>query len=222
LADLGALDGQGRTTTHGRALARLPLHPRLAHMRVVAGPEAADLAALLSDRDPLRGAGADLEARLRAIRDPGGRHPFEVNRQGVSRIRAEATRLRRMGASRDAGGGAAPPGPPSGYLRQDEGGWSAGAMAALAYPDRIGLRRPGEEARFVLSGGKGAVMAGSDALAGQRLIVALDLDGDPREARIRLAARIEEAELRALLGGRIVPARICDWSRREGRVRARL
>ncbi|CAM3560660.1 ATP-dependent helicase HrpB [Paracoccus nototheniae] len=221
LRDLGALDGAGRITDHGRALARLPLHPRLAHMLIAAGREAAELAALLSDRDPLRGAGTDLEARLRAIRDPGGRHPFEVNRQRAARIRAEAVRLRRMVASRDAGGGAAPPGV-AGYWRQDEGAISVGGMASLAYPDRIGLRRSGEEARFVLSGGKGAVMERSDALAGQRLIVALDLDGDQREARIRLAARIDEAELRALHAAAIAPVRICDWSRREGRVRARL
>ncbi|MFD1480756.1 ATP-dependent helicase C-terminal domain-containing protein, partial [Paracoccus nototheniae] len=115
----------------------------------------------------------------------------------------------------------APPGV-AGYWGQDEGAISVGGMASLAYPDRIGLRRSGEEARFVLSGGKGAVMERSDALAGQRLIVALDLDGDQREARIRLAARIDEAELRALHAAAIAPVRICDWSRREGRVRARL
>ena len=64
LADLGALDGAGRITAHGRALAALPLHPRLGHMLTLAGRDAAPLAALMSDRDPLRGAGADLTLRL--------------------------------------------------------------------------------------------------------------------------------------------------------------
>ena len=94
-------------------------------------------------------------------------------------------------------------------------------MAALAYPDRIGLRRPGDDPRFVLSGGKGAVLDAADPLAGQRLIVAADLDGDARDARVRLAAVLSEAQLRALYGDRIETLRLCEWSRREGRVVAR-
>jgi ATP-dependent helicase HrpB len=59
---LDALDEAGRVTAHGREMARLPLHPRLAHMLVAARklnsvPLAADLAALLSERDLLRAAG---------------------------------------------------------------------------------------------------------------------------------------------------------------------
>jgi len=94
-------------------------------------------------------------------------------------------------------------------------------MASLAYPDRIGLRRKGDDARFVLSGGKGAAMTNADALAGQRLIVAVDLDGDQREALIRMAAPLDEDDLRALHGSRIETVRLCEWSRREGRVIAR-
>ncbi len=70
LAALGALDEGGRITAHGRALAALPLHPRLAHMLAVAGPAAAPLAALMEARDPLRGAGPDLVERLRALERP--------------------------------------------------------------------------------------------------------------------------------------------------------
>lgn len=69
---LGALDAQGRITEHGKALAALPLHPRLGHMLLQAGPAAAPLAALLGERDPLRGAPADLSLRLKALRDPKG------------------------------------------------------------------------------------------------------------------------------------------------------
>ncbi|TRW96073.1 ATP-dependent helicase HrpB [Paracoccus sp. M683] len=224
LRDLRALDQAGRITDHGRMLARLPLHPRLAHMLAVAGPRAADLAALLSDRDPLRGAPVDLALRLAVIRDPRGfadRYPHEANPGAVHRIRDEAKRLRRLIASRD-GGGLSAPRTPRGYLDQSEGdGLSVGGMAALAYPDRVGLRRKGDDPRFVLSGGKGAVMAADDPLAGQRLIVAVDLDGDAREARVRIAAALTERELRDLYGGRIEQVSVCEWSRREGRVLAR-
>ncbi|WP_116598066.1 ATP-dependent helicase HrpB [Primorskyibacter marinus] len=201
---LGALDGAGRITAHGKALAALPLHPRLGHMLVTAGQDAAPLAALLAERDPLRGAPADLSLRLEALADPkayADRRPWPADRATLSRIRAEAKRLARS---------AKPAGPLS----------SAG-MVALAYPDRVGLRRKGEAPRFVLSGGKGAVMNEADPLAGQRLIVVTDTDGNPREARIRQAIALSEAELRGLFAERITWVDLCEWSRRERRVVAR-
>ncbi|KGJ20003.1 ATP-dependent helicase HrpB [Paracoccus sanguinis] len=204
LEGLGALDAAGRITAHGRAMAALPLHPRLAHMLLTAGRGAAPLAALLAERDPLRGAPADLGLRLAALADPRGyadRHPWPADRPTVERIRLEARRLRRM----------VPDGPPM----------SPGAMAALAYPDRIGLRRKGEAPRFVLSGGKGAVLAEGDPLGAERLIVATDLDGDAREARVRVGAAFDEDALRALMGDRIETVAHVAWSRREGRVLAR-
>ena len=205
LRDLGALDGQDRITAHGRALVALPLHPRLAHMLIRAGREAADLAALMGERDPLSGAPTDLMLRLRAIRDLDAyqdRHPWPANAGALHRIRDEAKRLRRM----------APAG---------QGRLSPGAMAALAYPDRIGLRRKGEQPRYVLSGGKGAALPESDLLAAQRLIVATDLDGDARESRIRMALPVDEAELRELFSDRIETVETVEWSRRENRIAAR-
>ncbi|SEM99565.1 ATP-dependent helicase HrpB [Roseovarius tolerans] len=203
LTMLGALDARGLITDHGRALAALPLHPRLAHMLTVAGPDAARMAALLADRDPLgRGAPVDLSLRLMALRDPRAyaeRHPHPANRGAVERIRTEANRLARQ---------AKPMTPPL----------SDAECAALAYPDRIGLRRKGDAPRYVLSGGKGAVMPEDDPMAGARLIVATDLDGDPREARIRQAMQISEAEVRALFADQIVWQDVCLWDRRERRV----
>ncbi|WP_323766233.1 ATP-dependent helicase HrpB [Marinovum sp.] len=200
---LGALDAGNLITAHGRALAALPLHPRLAHMLALAGPAAASLAALLADRDPLRGAPVDLALRLEALRDPRGfrqRRPYDVHRPALERIGQEAKRLGR--AAKPARAGAL----------------SAAQMAALAYPDRIGLRRKGDAPRYVLSGGKGAVMEPADPLAGQRLIVVTDTDGNPREARIRQAVAITEAEIRALFAEQIAWVDLCDWSRRERRV----
>ncbi|PVA11276.1 ATP-dependent helicase HrpB [Pelagivirga sediminicola] len=204
LAMLGALDGAGHITDHGRALAALPLHPRLAHMLALAGPAAAPLAALLSERDPLpRSAPADLALRLRAIRQPKGDHPYPPGRAVLARITQEARRLRAAAKATDA--------PPL----------SDAEMAALAYPDRIGLRRPGDAPRYLLSGGKGALMEAGDTLAGQRLIVVTDTDGNPREARIRQAIALSDASLRALHAAHIVWHDVCLWSRREGRVLAR-
>jgi ATP-dependent helicase HrpB len=99
--------------------------------------------------------------------------------------------------------------------------YSLAEMAALAYPDRIGLRRKGEAPRWVLSGGKGAVMAQGLSLSGARLIVATDLDGDTREATVRQGVAISEAEVRGLYADRIRWEEVCEWSRREGKVLAR-
>ena len=199
LRGLGALDARGAITAHGRALAALPLHPRLAHMLVIAGPEAAPLAALLAERDPLRGAGPDLLARLNALDRP----PPEAHRPTLDRIRSEARRLARL------------------VPQAQRADLSAAQRAALAYPDRIGLRRAGDAPRWVLSGGKGAAMAAGLSLSGARLIVATDLDGDPREAQVRQALALTEAELRALSADQIAWEEVCRWSRREGKVLAR-
>ena len=197
LADLGALDDAGRITPHGRAMAVLPLHPRLAHMLLRAGAAAAPLAALLADRDPLRGAAPDLGLRLEALAKPGP----AAHRPTVDRIRDEARRLARR-------------------LPAEGPELSPAQMAALAYPDRIGLRRPGDAPRWVLSGGKGVAMAAGLALSGERLIVVTDTDGDPREAQVRQAAPIPEADLRAVLADRIRWHDICAWQPQQGRVRA--
>jgi ATP-dependent helicase HrpB len=198
LTDLGALD-QGRITPHGRALATLPVHPRLGHMLATAGPEAAMLAALLEERDPLRGAPADLMLRLDALRDPAR---FAADRGVVERVRTEAKRLARM-------------------VTPVAESFSPAEMAALAYPDRIGQRRKGDAPRFVQSGGKGAVAAEGDPIGKADLIVATDLDGDPREAKIRQGIALSEASLRRLYADRVRWQDITEWSRREGRVVAR-
>ena len=204
---LGALDKANHITAHGRSLVALPLHPRLAHMLAVAGKQAAPLAALLADRDPLsRGAPVELALPLEAVADLrryNETRPHPANRPAVERIKAEAQRL----ASGTGAGQAGRLGPAE--------------MAALAYPDRIGQRRKGDAARFLLSGGKGAVLDDHDPLAGARLIVATDLDGNPREAKIRQATAISESALRGLFSDQIAWCDLCEWSQREKRVVAR-
>jgi ATP-dependent helicase HrpB len=163
------------------------------------------MAALLADRDPLSGAPSDLLLRLEALRDPrrfSDTRSYGLNRGALSRIQTEARRLARAAPARELP-------------------FSPAQTAALAYPDRIGLRRKGEAPRYQLSGGKGALLDDGDTLAGARLIVATDLDGNPREARIRQAIQITESELRDLFADRIVWQDSCAWSKRERRVTAR-
>ena len=200
LQSLGALDSTLRITDHGRALAALPLHPRLGHMLQIAGTQAAPLAALLAGRDPLRGAPVDISLRIAALK---GRYdgPGIVNHAALSQIKAEIPRLSKGLPKRPA--------------------MDLAQQVAMAYPDRVGLRRKGDAPRYVLSGGKGAVLDAGDPLAGQRLIIASDLDGGAREARIRQAVTISERALREVFDDQIGWNDICTWSRRDNQVLAR-
>ena len=201
LAELGALDGRGQLTVDGQAMARLPVHPRLARMLLSGGPALAPLAALLDGTDPLLASGgpgprpADLTLRLKAFHGPD-------KGAALTDARRQAKRLARLA-------------PKAADLPPE-------AALALAYPDRIALRRGGETPRYLLSSGSGAVLDAGDPLAGQRLLVAADLDGDRRAARIRLALPIVESELRDAFAQRIETLHLCRWSRRAGEIEARV
>jgi ATP-dependent helicase HrpB len=211
LAELGALVAGGRVTARGRAMAALPVHPRLARMILDAGvdaPTARALAALLTERDPLRVGGAspcaDMGLRIEALADQAGfarARGHAVDRAALARVAETAARLGPKGRPDPA---------------------AAGRLIALAYPDRVAQRRPGPAPRFLLSGGKGAAMAAEDALAGAPLLAAADLDGDPREARIRRAAPLTRAEAEAACAPMLAEARVCAWSRRDRAVTARI
>jgi ATP-dependent helicase HrpB len=224
LARLEALNAQGRMTALGRDMARLPVHPRLAHMLLAArGLDAvqlaAQLAALLSERDLLR-AGA-----LASQRDPDIRSRLELLR-GEPRAKAAAgdrnpvERVQRASRALEAAVRALPGGarngrkPPAPMLL-------AGALLALAFPDRIGQRREGSEGRYLLANGRGAAFAGAVSLAREEFIVALELDDREREARIDLAAPLSRALLEQLFESRIVTEERFGWEMRSGAVVAR-
>ncbi len=201
LEALGALK-DGQITAHGKALAALPAHPRLGQMLLKAGGKrAALLAALLEARDPLSGAPVDISLRIEALEDERkfrDRHPYRADPNALKALRREAKRFEKpVRAKADIG-----------------------ALLALAFPDRIGKLRAGGKGRYLLSGGKGAVVPEGDPLATQ-LIVAAELDGDIREAKIRLAALLREADLRQWYGDQLVETPLCAWSKRERMVVAR-
>jgi ATP-dependent helicase HrpB len=169
LKRLEALDAENKITPMGKQMVRLPLHPRLAHM-VVKGRSAlaADLAAMLSERDGLpRDAGVDITARLSHLR--GGAR---------DRIRQTAKQIRQI-----AGIGA-----------DEESGISPGALIAFAFPDRIAQRRGGDR-RYRLSGGGGAVLPEHDALVTQDFLAVATTDGASGDQKIFLAAPLSPKEI---------------------------
>jgi len=200
LKSLGALDASGRITDLGARIAREPTHPRLARVLLTADGDANLAVALMETRDILiRPAPADFTLRMKAAKDPKGfeqNHPQRINKGARARAMDAANKLRSKGSK----------------------ALSVAQMAALAYPDRIGLTRGGDGSRFLLSGGKGAVVDNGDPLASRRMLVALDLDGDAKEAKLRMGLEISESEVTALYGDQIQTVQSCEWSKRDAKV----
>lgn len=178
LTTLGALDTDGRITDTGRRISSLPLHPRLARMVIeAANPTAAAIGALLEDRDILRGRPdelpTDLVLRLELLDNPAQRHPsLDVRALNGARQRWRDI-ARRAGI--DASAGIDP--------------HEAGRALALAYPDRLAVRR-GSAGNFQLRTGTAATVPKGDHLGEERFCVIADLDGDRQRARIRIAASL--------------------------------
>ena len=203
LLDLGAIDPTGAITPHGRAMVRLGQHPRLGHL-VIKGRElgqgrvAALLTAILSERDFLR--------LPHGQRDVDLRHRIDIALAGKAprQIAETARRITPREAKNETPDLA-----------------MTGALLALAYPDRIGRRRPGAAGRYLLSGGRGAVLPEGDPMANDEFLVVADLDGSAQDSRIFLAAPIAVQEIEDLYADRIVAEQVVEWSARDGAVLAR-
>ena len=210
LRRLDALDDAGRATAHGRALHALGVHPRLAQMLLAARELGAprlgsELAALLSERDLLRGGrgpggerDSDIRSRLELLRR-GGRDP------ALERVRRLERAFRGdLGPSRDADADVPP-----------------GVLLAFAYPDRIAKRRPGDGGRYQLANGRGASFANPESIAREELIVAVDVDDRERDARILLAAPLAREDLLEHFAAHLVEREEVAWDARAEAVLAR-
>ncbi|MCF8480308.1 MAG: ATP-dependent helicase HrpB [Rhodospirillum sp.] len=227
LAGLGAVDEQGAITAHGRAMATLPLHPRLAHMVLAAEGDdaragatggarggilsaalARTLAALLEERDILKGGRRDADLRTRVEHFArGGRPGPELDPGGFHRVRdaiAQLARLRRA--------------PSDGSLVPMD----TGRILARAYPDRVAQARSGAPGRFLLANGRGALLDPADPLAASPFLVVADMDGAGTEGRIRLAAPLDRADLDTLFQGVLHPRETISWDPRTEALTARL
>ena len=219
LQRLGALDAERRITGHGRRLARLPVHPRLAHLLTEAHRRGelslgAQLAALLAERDLLRGRpgderDADILTRLDLMTDGAVRvHAAgAVDRGALARVRRSAELFERRLVAEPR----IDPQPSLG----------AAGLLACAYPDRIGRRREGAAPRYLLANGRGAAFAHVDRLGRSEFLVALDLDDRDREARILSAASLDRDTLVAAAGARLQRGVEVVWSSQDEAVIAR-
>ncbi|AVO61429.1 ATP-dependent helicase HrpB [Pseudomonas chlororaphis] len=218
LERLGALTAKAgedwKLTPHGQAMAELPAHPRIAHL-LLRGQAlglanmACDVAALLGERDILRGGGADLHSRLVLL--SGEERAARGAQGGVQRARQLARQYR-------------------GYLRgqpsqavadPDHPRW-LGALLALAYPDRVAQQRRSGGAEYRLANGRAALFSETDSLMKQPWLVIADLGSrqGQREERIYLAADFDPALFDSVLAEQVRSVDQLDWDEREGVLRA--
>lgn len=179
LTRIGAIDGDGRLTAHGKAVAAIPLDPRLAHMLIEArdrgcGAAAAEVAVLLTERG-LGGNDPDLEVRHRRWRNERG-------------PRAEAAR--RMAARWAAASAPARTG-------------GLALAIALAFPERLSRRRDSTGEQWQSVGGRGFRLDPASPLARSEWLAVAEVAGAASGARILSAAELDMADVEALYGDRI-------------------
>ncbi|HEX7057915.1 MAG TPA: ATP-dependent helicase HrpB [Bacilli bacterium] len=213
LRELGALAENGRITRHGRDMAALGMHPRLAHMVLKAiplqlGELACELAALLSGRDSLRPLGgayaADLRSVIAAVRSAGATATGAIDPAAAKRINDEANRWKRDLGIKHGG--------------HDDIA-ACGLLLSFAYPDRIAQRKGA--GRFLLKNGRGAVLSAAQPLAQEPYLVAAELDDAGHESRILLAAPIAAETLARYRGELITQDTVVAWDDAAQAVRAR-
>ena len=201
LSELGALDADGRITAEGKSLRALALPPRLARMivdshRLGAGEEAAEIAAILTERG-LGGDSVDLDDRLDQFRRD--RSPRATSARSLAQRWAQ-----QVAATEGPAGADASP--------------STGVMLALAFPDRVARNRG--NGSFVLANGRGAAVEQTSSLARAPYIAVAELTGTAAQGRILLAAPITQDEIEQRFADQIENSRR-DFvrSRRDGAAR---
>ena len=205
LQGLDAVDASGNITAHGRALSSLPCHPRVAQMLLKADSPArkalaADLAALLEEKDPMDTPEAGVYIRLKALRD-ARRSRREGRWNRICRIAEQYRNLVR--APEDNG---------------DPDPFEAGALLAAAYPERIAKAWKEGVGRFCLAGGDLAAVDPSDSLAASEWLAVGSMHASPGGVgRIFLAAPLGASDLKPFIRRRDVVA----WDSRQGSIVAR-
>ncbi|WP_088310619.1 ATP-dependent helicase HrpB [Novosphingobium sp. B 225] len=204
LQALGALDAAGRITDHGRAVARLPMDPRPAHMLLYAAQhgaqaDAAKLALLLQER-ALGGRGDDLAARL---------DRWNSDRSG----RAEASRKLAERWARAADGL---------VQRRDTDHPPLAILLSEAFPDNLSRRRSASGEEWLAAGGRGLRLDPASPLVRAEWLAVGEAQGEAKGARITGAIALTEGEITRWLAHRIERRSTLRWVADERRVEALL
>ncbi|RKE44706.1 MULTISPECIES: ATP-dependent helicase HrpB [unclassified Sphingomonas] len=206
LTTLQAIE-DGRPTSHGRAIAKLPMPPRLAHMLLRAGERglantAAQIAVLLGERG-IGGQDVDLETRLRRWKTERGSKAQAARAMADKWARLAPLLLAGgVGGGRDipqvrgTAGSAPPPTPPA-------SGRGAEVCVALGFPDRVARRRDPSGETWASVGGRGFKLDPTSPLARSEWLAVADMQGSAAGARILSAVAIDQATVETLFADRI-------------------
>jgi len=192
LKRLGAVDQKGRITSHGRQMASVGMHPRMAHMILEAiplqcGQLACRLAALLQERDIFKGKRAfddsDISTRIDQLMmwENQGMPSVDDSSLDVAAMHRIIQEMRQIQRNLNISG--------TSHVHSD---W-CGILLSFAYPDRIGQGRG--DGRFLLASGRGVEMSMIQALSRSAYIVAAAVDDRGTEGRLLLAASLSESSL---------------------------
>jgi ATP-dependent helicase HrpB len=206
LESLGAID-DGRISPKGKKMLEIPAHPRIAHL-LLSGQEmnfgslAADVAAILEERDPLsKDAGADISLRLQALHRKRNNIKVHADNNVLERIERIAKQWRTLLNIKSNND------PADQFL--------SGALIALAYPGRI-ARKENKGSRYRLANGRIANLTELDPLSHEEWIAIAQLDAGTKEGKIFLAAPFDPSEIL----GKTIPEEVLEWDEREGMIKA--
>jgi ATP-dependent helicase HrpB len=200
LEDLGATE-DGKITPHGKQMQALACHPRIAHLLIKAQEHnlthlATDIAALLEEKDPLgREAGVDINLRIEALRKQRAQKSFNRSFGKIAKIAEQYRKLCKVEENNDF-----PDGKTTGFL------------LVHAYPERIGMARPGNNAQFQLSGGNLAMLGHKDDLANEPCLAIAHVDARDGMGKIFLASPLDPRDLSDLLKEK----EVLEWNTKKG------
>ncbi|CCK78438.1 ATP-dependent helicase HrpB [Desulfobacula toluolica] len=215
---LGAIDEKGQITPHGKKIVAAGLHPRLAHMIIKAdekgqGLLACRIAAFLNERDFIRfdqnAVDPDIRLRLELIEAIINKQKIlqqgiKTNKRIIHRIiKSEKNTAKKLGIK----------------LKKTDPEM-AGRLLAHAYPDRIAQKRNNRDNTFLTASGKGTFFTQTNTVSINEYIVALHLDGNPRNAKIFLAAPYSKKELELDFSKDFKTGQIIKWNKKTGMIQA--
>lgn len=182
-----------KLTEHGKRLLKIPAHPRISHMMLMAEeldllPLACDVAAVLEERDPLpQEKNVDINLRLEALRRA---RKEQLHQKGLAKLEKVANHYRKIFGIEPSN---APVDP-----------YQTGFLLANAFPERIASARPGNNAQFQLANGKLAQMSHQDDLAHESWLAISHIDEREGMGKIFLASPLLPTDLKPLIKTRRV------------------
>lgn len=199
LHELHALD-HGKITDHGKRIHALPCHPRIAHMLVEAEDMenvalAADIAAILEERDPMKEAGSDINVRIETLRRLRGENRLNNRFARIEKIAESYRRMFDVDADNEA-----------------VDIYETGLILSQAYPERIAFSRPGNNAQFQLTNGKYAMLGHKDDLAHESWLAVAHMDARDGLGKIFMASPLNPRDLAPL----VKEKEVVTWDTRKG------